>query len=428
MRILSLHVVKTSLGLLAAVLAAQAVVAADFPDISQLSSRPGLPDPLVMLDGTRITTKEEWFQKRRPELKALFAHYMYGNTPPAPERITSTVERVDRNALGGKATKKEVIISFGPADAPKISLLLVVPNQEGPVPIFLGLNTHGNHTALDDPSIPIPTTWVPTHPDGKARETDRGIHRDVWPFDQVIARGYGLATFYSGDVAPDHPGLQDGVFPHYRKPGETKPEANSWGVVAAWAWGLQRAVDYLQTDPTVDRERIAVVGHSRLGKAAMVAAAYDERVALAIPHQAGCGGTAPSRGRIGESVKDINDHFPHWFDENFKKFNRRAEYIPFDQHGLVALAAPRPVFFTNAVEDWWANPKGQFEVLRAADPVYRLLGAGGLESNTMPEPGKLLDGTLGYHIRPGQHSMFREDWALFLEIADRHLRRTSSSK
>jgi hypothetical protein len=177
------------------------------------------------------------------------------------------------------------------------------------------------------------------------------------------------------------------------------------------------------TDPDIDARRIAVVGHSRNGKAALVAAALDERIALAIPLQAGCGGTAPSRGKIGESVKQINDRFPHWFNAQFKKFNDQPERLPLDQHCLVALCAPRPVLLPNAVEDEWANPSGQFEVLQAADPVYRLLGAGGLEAREMPPTGVLVDSTLGYYIRPGKHSMTQGDWKVFLDYADKQLRR-----
>jgi hypothetical protein len=180
-------------------------------------------------------------------------------------------------------------------------------------------------------------------------------------------------------------------------------------------------VDYLVTDPDVDPKRIAVVGHSRNGKTALLAAAFDERIALAIPHQAGCGGTAPSRGTIGESVKQINDRFPHWFNAEFKKFNDQPDKLPFDQHCLVALMAPRPVLLSNAQEDQWANPAGQFEVLLAAEPVYRLLKAGGLDAKQMPPLGKLVDSKLGYFIRPGKHSMTREDWLVFLDFADRHL-------
>jgi hypothetical protein len=243
----------------------------------------------------------------------------------------------------------------------------------------------------------------------------------VWAVDEVIGRGYALATVYCGDVAPDHPGLADGVFPHFLKPGQTKPGPHDWGAVAAWAWGLSRAVDYLVTDRAIDAARIACVGHSRLGKAAIVAAAFDERIALVIPHQAGCGGTAPSRGKVGESVTRINTSFPHWFDAEFKNFNDQPERLPFDQHCLVALVAPRPVLFTNATQDTWANPEGQFQVLQAAEPVYKLLGAGGLDARSMPPVNRLVDSTLGYHIRPGKHSMGREDWAVFLAYADKYL-------
>jgi hypothetical protein len=249
---------------------------------------------------------------------------------------------------------------------------------------------------------------------------------DVWAVDEVIGRGYALATFYCGDVAPDDKEAYRGVFPHYMKPGQTKPGPHDWGAVAAWAWGLSRAVDYLVTDKDIDGGRIAVVGHSRLGKAAIVAGAFDDRIALVIPHQAGCGGTAPSRGKVGESVQRINTSFPHWFDAEFKNFNEQPERLPFDQNGLLALVAPRPILFTNATGDTWANPEGQFQVLQAAEPVYRLLGAGGLDARSMPEVNTLVDSTLGYHIRPGKHSMGREDWAVFLKYADKHLGRSPS--
>ncbi len=176
------------------------------------------------------------------------------------------------------------------------------------------------------------------------------------------------------------------------------------------------------TDRDIDAKRIAAVGHSRNGKASLVAAAFDERIALVIPLQAGCGGTAPSRGKIGETVKQINDRFPHWFADEFKKFNEQVDRLPFDQHCLIALVAPRAVLLPNATLDTWANPQGQFEMLQAAEPVYRLLGAGGLDAKTMPEVGKLIDSKLGYYIREGKHSMTTEDWKVFLDYADKQLR------
>lgn len=398
---------------------------ADFPPVSKLPVRPELPDPLVMLDGTKITTKEDWMTKRRPELQKLFQHYMYGYLPEKPAKIDFKVERIDREALGGKATLKEVTISFGPPETPKLRLLLVVPNQrKGPAPVFVGLNFRGNHTLLNDPKIALPTAWVPAGPgvkNNRATDAGRGTQVDVWAIEQTIDRGYAVATVYYGDIDPDRADKREGIQPHLRKPGE-QPGPHDWATIAAWAWGIHRILDYLVTDPDIDAGRIIVVGHSRLGKTALLAAAFDTRIAAAMPHQAGCGGTAPSRGKIGESVQQINDRFPHWFNGAFKEFNNQPEKLPFDQHCLVALCAPRPVLFTNAVEDSWANPTGQFDVLKAADPVYRLLGVEGLAVQKMPEVNQFVNSRLGYWIRPGKHSMTREDWRIFREFADKHVK------
>jgi hypothetical protein len=401
------------------------LLGADFPSVEQLPSRPELPDPLILLNGERIESREAWVQKRRPELKALFEYYMYGKAPVPPAKVTAKLEREEKQCLGGKATRKELTLSFGPEALPRIHLLLVVPNKrEKPAPVFLGLNFRGNHTLLPDRDIALPTAWLPARPgvkENRATEDARGTDVDVWALEQSIDRGYAVATFYNGDIAPDHPGFTDGVHRFFFEKGQTQPGPHEWGTVAAWAWGLQRAVDYLVTDADLDRNRVAVVGHSRLGKAAMLAGAFDERIALVIPLQAGCGGTAPSRGKVGESVKQINDRFPHWFDAEFKKFNEHTDRLPFDQNCLVALAAPRPVLFANAVEDTWANPAGQFEVLQAAEPVYRLLGAGGLDAKKLPEVNQLVDSKLGYFIRPGKHSMTKLDWKFFLDYADKQL-------
>jgi hypothetical protein len=393
-----------------------------FPDVAKLPSQPEMPNPLVMLDGTPVKTRSEWFARRRPELKALFEHYTYGKAPAAPEKVSARLDRENKTFLDGKATLKEITLSYGPSGTPPIHLLLIVPNEgRRPAPVFLGLNFYGNHAAVDDPHVAIPTGWVPSRSpgekDNKATEGGRGAQADTWAADAVVARGYALATFYCGDVAPDHPGHEDGVHPLY--PGF------DWGTVAAWAWGLSRAADYLVTDPDIDRTRMAVVGHSRLGKAALLAGAFDDRFKVVIPHQAGCGGSAPSRGKVGESVKQINDRFPHWFNAAFKTFNDRPDRLPFDQNGLVALVAPRTVLFTNAHDDTWANPEGQFQVLKAAEPAYTLLGAGGLAADKMPETGKLVDSPLGYAIRDGKHSMTRADWAFFLDFADTQMGRTA---
>jgi hypothetical protein len=409
---------KTGASLIAAFGCAQAIAASSFPDVSGLPAQPGLPDPLVMSTGERVTTRRQWFEQRRPELKALFQHYMYGHMPSCA--VTFTQGSSDKSYFGGKATKKEITVHLDHPGAPKIHVLLVVPNQrQGPAPAFVGLNFCGNAAAVNDPQVPLPEGWMPNSCAGCANnrvtDAERGTQVDTWALEQSIDRGYAVALLYNGDVEADRPDATGGVRAAWRN--------YDWGAIAAWAWGVSRAVDYMVTDPDIDAKRIAVVGHSRNGKAALVAAAFDERIALAIPLQAGCGGTAPSRGKIGESVKQINDHFPHWFNAQFKTFNEQPDRLPFDQHCLIALCAPRPVLLPNALEDQWANPKGQFEMLQAANPVYRLLGAGGLEAKEMPETGKLVDSTLGYYIRPGKHSMTKADWKVFLDYADKQWRK-----
>lgn len=403
------------------------LTAADpFPSPADLPKQAGLPDPLVAQNGEKVSSAGVWKTKRKPELKALFQHYMYGELPDAPMNVVSKVETLDEKFLGGKGSLKEVTIKFGPKDAPPINLLLAVPNKRsGPAPVVLGLNFCGNHALLADARISLPKSWMPKGcanvTDNKATEAGRGTQPDNFAFETALDRGYAVATFYHGDIKPDRPEFDDGVYPHYFKPGQTTPGPHEWGTIAAWAWGLSRAADYLVTDKDLDAKRLVVLGHSRNGKTALVAGAFDERFALIIPHQAGCGGTAPSRGKVGETVKQINDRFPHWFCGEFKKFNDDVTRLPFDQHALIALCAPRPVLLTNAVEDQWANPDGQFEMLKGADPVYRLLGVEGVGSRDVPETGKLLNSRLGYFIRQGKHSMGKEDWTVFLDFADKQL-------
>ncbi len=420
-------------------LAAELAGGGALPKPAELPSQAGLPDPLVMFDGRKVTSREMWINERRPELIRLFQYYMYGRLPPKPETIFSTVERVDAAAFGGKATLSEVTLKFAPPEAPPIYLMLIVPNiRTNGAPVVLAINYFGNHTLLHDKNVRLNDNWMPERGTGvvanRATEASRGSWADIWRIENVIDRGYALATFYNGDVDPDTPG-ERGLQKYYRH----ENPADDCGSIGAWAWGLQRAVDYLVTAPGIDPRRIIVTGHSRLGKAALLAAAFDERIALAIPHQAGCGGSAPSRARIAigkpynvldtpktrppETVADLNDKFPHWFNARFKEFNTQPERLPFDQNCLVALCAPRPVLFTNGRSDTWINPAGQFEVLRAAAPAYRLTGGGGFNGETLPADGQLVEGTLAYYLRPGGHSLEKEDWKVFLDFADKHLGR-----
>jgi hypothetical protein len=407
-------------GLLMAAAVVGSAYSGGLPAPDKLPIKAELPDPLVLFNGKKVTTKEQWEKERRPELKKLFEHYMYGAAPPAP-KVIAKVERVDPKALGGKATLKEITLTFAGIDGPKIHLLLVIPNQrKGPAPVFVGMNFCGNHAVLDDPKIPLNVNWIYGNQPGvkknHATDASRGTQKDVWNIADAIERGYAVATFYSGDIDPDRTDVR-GIQQFFKG-------KHDWGTIAAWAWGYSRVIDYLVTDPDIDATKIIAVGHSRLGKTALLAGAFDERIAVVIPHQAGCGGSGPSRlagNTKAESVKRINTSFPHWFNGEFKKFNDEPERLPFDQHCLIAMCAPRPVLLSNALEDQWANPNGQFEMLQAADPVYRLVGAKGVASRRLPAVGKLLDSTLGFYIRDGKHSMSRQDWGVFLDYADKRL-------
>jgi hypothetical protein len=414
-----------ALGVIAVALPA---VCADFPPPDKLPPRPEMPNPLVMLDGTKVTTKADWEAKRRPELKELFQHYMYGRFPAKPEKVAAKVLFEDTKAFDGKGTLREVELTFGPPEWPKITLLVAAPNGKTPAACFVGPNFGGNHLLTDSEKVRIPTVWVrsgyPGVVNNKATEAGRGQQADTWPLAQAIGRGYAVATFYCGDVQPDRPNEREGMRATLpvREGGAPGDET---ATIMWWAWGCHRAVDYLVTAGDVDPKRLAVVGHSRLGKTALLAGAFDDRIAVVIPHQSGCGGAGPSRSKNpdAETVKRINTSFPHWFCGHFKAFNDDVTKLPFDQNGLVALCAPRPVLMTNAELDQWANPPGQFDVLRAAAPAYELYDvAKPVVAETMPAEGKLSPERLGYFIRAGKHSMTPADWTVYMDFADRWLK------
>jgi dienelactone hydrolase len=396
-------------------------------DPSQLPSRPELPDPLTMLDGTKVTTNGGWFGKRRPELKELFQEVMYGRYPTVKPQVSAVVVYEDKAAFGGAATLRDVTLTVAPG-APPVHVLVAIPNNRtGPVPAFVGLNFDGNHTLTPDPKVRLPLGWVrptngPEVKGNRATEAGRGTKAGAYPLEQIVARGYAVATAYYGDIIPDAPKVRGGLA-DLLMPAADADKPNRTGAIMAWAWGLHRMVDYMQTVPEIDGKRIASVGHSRLGKTAIVAAAFDDRIALAVPSQAGCGGTSPDRMRNpkGETVKRITTAFPHWFAPRFAAFGDDPTRLPFDQNGLVAICAPRPVLFTNATDDQWADPPGQFDTLTAAAPVYRLLGADpGLGDR--PAEGVLSGGRLGYWVRPGRHSMTPADWETYLTFADKWLK------
>lgn len=378
-----------------------------------------LPDVLVFNDGTRVVTKKDW-EKRRSEIYSIFEKVVFGVVPEWKGHIKSTVVSYSADALDGIAKRKEVRLDFINGDR-KVSVMVLIylPQNSKNAPVFLSYNFDGNHTTTMEPDVLIPDSWVSNNKaygisDNRADEKGRGGAASRWPMKEIVSRGFGVATVYYGDVDPDFDdGFKNGIQPLF----DSKRDSTSWGSIAAWSWGLSRIMDYFETDKDINAKRVIVMGHSRLGKTSLWTGASDQRFAMVVSNNSGCGGAALSMRKFGETVGRINTAFPHWFCDNYKKYNGKEELMPFDQHELLALIAPRPVYVASAEEDLWADPRGEFLSCVYASPVYELLGMKGLPSKVMPAVSNPLTGTIAYHIRPGKHDVTLYDWERYMDFA-----------
>jgi hypothetical protein len=384
-----------------------------------------LPDPLVMNNGGKVRTARQWNSRRR-ELIETFSREMYGVAPVRPRTMTFKVFDVNKNVLDGRATRKQVTVFFdGTVDGPQMDILIYLPNHvQFPVPVVLQLNFDGNHKTNSDTGIKLPVSWMEPKTIGvvnnRATEAGRGNASGGWDVDMILRHGYGFATIYRGDIDPDYAdGFKNGVHALYP---ELQGRGDNFSTMGAWAWGLSRAMDYLETDKDVDAKQVALFGFSRLGKAALWAGATDQRFALVISNQSGAGGAKLFHRAKGENIKRLCTVFPHWFCSNLKKYIDEDSILPFDQHMVVSLIAPRPVYIGSAEGDRNSDPEGEFASALAADPVYRFLGTEGLPAKKMPGLSEPVVGRLAYHIRPGGHSVMPYDWEQYLQFIDKYFK------
>lgn len=387
-----------------------------------------LPDPLVDGKGKYITTQAQWLKTRRPEILDLFKTNVYGKLPGASKGIHFNVTAVDKNALDGNATRKEITIFFTEAQGgPSMDVLLYLPNHVNKaVPVFIGLNYFGNHSIHTDPNIRLSDRWMRESEsykivNHKATTGSRGVHAHRWPVEMLLANGYGVATAYYGDLEPDHEeGWKDGIRNILQQ--ELKIQPTEWGAIGAWAWGLSRIQDYLETDRQINAKQVIITGHSRLAKAALWSAANDPRFAIIIANDAGEGGSSLARRNYGETVAAITKNFPYWFHSKYAIYGQRVADLPVDQHMLLALMAPRPLYIASAEDDQWADPKGEYLSLVNAGPVYKLFGSTRLLNENLPILNTPIFGDVGYHIRDGKHDITLKDWTHFVAFSDMHIK------
>jgi len=358
-----------------------------------------LPDPLVFNNGKPVRNAREWTKRRRPEILEIFSSQMYGHIPSRP--LGEHFETIKQETvLSGMAVRKIVRIYLDSQQQHWFDVLVHLPvNASGPVPMFVGLNFQGNDATLDE------------------RASKR------WPYEIPIKEGFGVATIWRDAVEPDGADshiradddiCRDGGVRNWYNPG------GDWGAISAWAWGLSRVMDYFETDPAINSKKVAVLGHSRLGKTALWAGANDPRFAIVISNCSGCCGAAISRRVFGENFEFIDTVFPHWFTREFDKYKGHEELFPADQHFLAALIAPRPLYIASATEDLWADPKGEWLCASLVTPVYALFKKQGVDAS-MPLPDVPdNDADVAYHIHTGEHGISLEDWIPYVQFAKRH--------
>ncbi len=381
-----------------------------------------LPDPLVLLNGKRVKNAKEWYRKRRPEIVKLVEKYQFGICPGVPADMTFHVFDMGTLVLGGKAIRKQVTVYFtGDTSNFKMDILIYVPaGAVKPVPLFFNVSFSANSVIADDPGIKAGMIWGR---DGKKVLAPRGGQFGRLNIDQFLTQGIGVATVYYGDIEPDFAkGISYGIRGYFLKPGMRYPAPDEWGAISAWSWGLSRAMDYFETDKSIDSKKIALFGISRLGKTVLWTGARDSRFGLIIASCSGEGGAAIARRNYGETIKHMADstRYFYQFCGNYGKYGSDPSEWPVDANLLVSLIAPRPLLLQTGDTDYWSDPKGEFLAAVSAEPVYNLLGKKGPGTSEMPPTGQPILNDLSYYMHAGGHGALPADYGIFLEFIKMH--------
>jgi (4-O-methyl)-D-glucuronate---lignin esterase len=376
----------------------------------------------------------EWYNKIRPYYLNEFKKFMYGDMPPRPDIMEFELLDCKNDVFNNLATRKIIRMHFKMhSEVSRFAdMLLYIPNgTKSPAPAFMGLNFASNAACTLGNDIPLSHIKPVKSESGffdiyPAQENERGNKAGRWPFEQILKRGYAVATCYCNDFFLDHPteGFNNSIFSLFYPQEQLKRKDNNFGAIGAWAWGLSRMLDYMESDKDIDASKVAVLGHSRLGKTALWAGACDPRFAMIISNGSGCGGAKLSRRNFGENFEWLLHWRPYWFHKKLQDYINREAELHFDQHTLISLCAPRPVYVASGSEDHYADPRGEFTSLKEAGAIYSLFGSKGLDAAEMPPAGESIQNDLGYHVHKGAHNIGTFDWDKFLDFADLHFKST----
>ena len=374
-------------------------------------------------DDGAVSSIDDW-AARRSLLQAALAEHVYGPFPSGPQGVLVSHEVLEKDFANGTGTLEELTVRIGSgANAIRFRIALAIPNyanETSPAPLILAQNFCGNRLAMDRDSISEPLGEEQGCGDNPVInglvKMIFGAHIATPPIPTILERGYAIGEIFPSEVAPDNKGAAPAALERIGQ--WTTPETVPQGVLSTWGATFGWALDAMGADARLDQDKLVVWGHSRHGKAALLAAAHDDRIDGVISHQSGTGGATLTNSHNGESVRQITNSYPHWFSPTYATYADREEEIPVEQHQLLALIAPRPVLLGNGWKDVWSDPNGTFRAAQAADPAWELLGSQGLTQTGLGDPD-MLSGELAFQIRSGAHGVRKADWRAFLDWMDR---------